>query len=166
MTSTAWRLVPVFCVSLLMAACGFQLRSYNLGASVESYALAGNTDLAIAPALRRSLDQAGLDRVLEGANLLVELLDQRRDRRSVSTTGQTRVAEYETSYGVRYRLLDASGQELLPPTWVQRSRVYRVNRENIVGSAEEQALLEREMLQDVVGQIMRSISIVTQSAAS
>ena len=166
MTSQALRAIPVLFLSVLLMSCGFQLRSYNVGSNVESYALGGNVDLAVVPPLRRTLDQAGLNQVSEGANLLVELLDQRRDRRSVSTTGQTRVAEYETSYGVRYRLLDAAGQELLPPTWVQRSRVYRVNRENIVGSAEEQALLEREMLQEVVGQIMRSISIVTQPAAT
>jgi outer membrane lipopolysaccharide assembly protein LptE/RlpB len=40
-----------------------------------------------------------------------------------------------------------------------------VDAQNIVGSSEEQALLEREMINDLVQQIIRSLDAATREAA-
>lgn len=154
-------------ITLILASCGFQLRSYNFSSAVDSYALIGKTQLGVAQPLRAGLGQAGLQEVeVEQAELVVELLDQRRNRRSVSTAGRARAAEYESSYAVLYRLLDAQGQELAPAIWVERERVFRVDSDNIVGSSEEQALLERELMSDVVGQIIRAMNAVSRPASN
>lgn len=146
-----------------LAGCGFQLRSYNLTASLESYALTGLTRAQVAAPLRRTLTQIGVNEVeAEAADLVIELLDQRNDRRSISTAGNARAEEYELDYAVEYQLLDSSGQVIAAPTWVQRQRVYRIDRGNIVGSSEEQAILTRELMQDVAGQIVRAIDLVTR----
>ena len=147
---------------LVLTGCGFHLRSYNFTANVESFALSGKTRVAVAVPLRTALKQAGLVED-DGAQLVIDLIDQRRDRRSVSTAGQARAAEYETSYSVRYQILDNEGAQLLAPTWIERERVYRIDRDNIVGSSEEQALLERELMQEVVGQIIRSLDAVSRN---
>jgi len=155
------------CVMLTLASCGFQLRSYNFSGAVERYALTGKTQLGVAQPLRKGLRQAGLQEVgLSEAELIVELLDQRRDRRSVSTAGRAAAAEYESSYAVLYRLLDGQGEELAPANWVERERVFRIDSDNIVGSSEEQALLERELMTDVVGQIIRAMGAVSRSASN
>jgi LPS-assembly lipoprotein len=155
------------CVMLLLTSCGFQLRSYNFGGAVENYALAGKTQLQVAAPLRTGLRQAGLQEVdVNEAELIVELLDQRRNRRSVSTAGRARAAEYESSYAVLYRLLDGQGEELAPANWVERERVFRIDSDNIVGSSEEQALLERELMSDVVGQIIRAMDAVSRPASN
>jgi len=158
------------CLSVVMAAlvgCGFHLRTYSFGGSVDNYAIAGKSQLSISAHLRRALKQAGLSEVPPGdATLVVELLDQRRDRRSISVAGRTRAAEYETSYGVQYRLLNGAGVELTAPVWIERERVYRVDRISIVGSSEEQALLERELMQDVAGQIIRAMDTVSRNLES
>ncbi len=154
-------------VTLILASCGFQLRSYNFSGAVDSYALVGKTQLGVAQPLRTGLRQAGLQEVeADQAELIVELLDQRRDRRSVSTAGRARAAEYESSYAVLYRLLDGQGQELAPANWVERERVFRIDSDNIVGSSEEQALLERELMSDVVGQIIRAMDAVSRPASN
>ncbi len=148
-----------------LTSCGFQLRSYDFSSSVDSYALIGKDQLSIAQPLRTGLRQAGLQEMPTGeAAIVVELLDQRRDRRSISTAGRARAAEYETSYSVQYRLLDAAGIELAPATWIERERVFRIDRDNIVGSSEEQALLERELMNDVVGQIIRAMDAVSRNS--
>ena len=67
---------------------------------------------------------------------------------------------------MRYRILTQEGEELLPATWLERERVYRIDRENIVGSSEEQALLERELLQDIAGQIIRTVDIASRKLKS
>ena len=153
-------------VGFMLTGCGFQLRSYAISANVESYSITGRTTrIAVTQPLRRALQQAGVRENNDSPGIVVELIDQRNERRSVSTAGQARAAEYETTYSVQYRLLGADEEELLPPTWVERERVYRIDRDNIVGSSEEQALLERELMQDVVGQIIRSIDAVTRTEA-
>ncbi len=148
---------------VIISGCGFQLRSYGFGGAVDSYALVGRTNMAVVPSLRRQLQQAGVAEVAPGqASIVLELLDQRRDRRSVSTAGGARAAEYETSLAVQYRVLDSSGTELAEPAWIERERVYRIDRGNIVGSSEEQAILERELLDDVAGQMLRVMDTVSR----
>ena len=159
------RLLLLAAVLAGVAGCGFQLRSYNFAGSVDSFAVTGKSRLAISQELRRGLSQAGVNEVsAEDAAIKVEILEQRRDRRSVSVAGSARAAEYETSLAVRYRILGAGSEELAPATWIERQRVYRIDRDNIVGSSEEQALLEAELMQDMVGQIIRAMEAVSRNA--
>ena len=153
-------------LSVILAGCGFELRSYSFSANVASFALTGDTRLAVAEPLRRGLKQAGVTEAPGSAEITVELLDQRRERRAVSTGSGVRAAEYETSYAVRYRVTDAAGTELLAPTWVERARVFRIDRDNIVGSSEEQAILQRELMADIVGQIIRTLDLVSRPAGT
>ncbi|XOV84665.1 MAG: LPS assembly lipoprotein LptE [bacterium] len=152
---------------LSLVGCGFQLRSYSFSGAVDSFALIGKTQLGVAQPLRSRLSQAGLQEVEAGqADMIVKLLDQRRDRRSVSTAGRARAAEYESSYAVLFRLLNGQGQELAPANWIERQRVFRIDADNIVGSSEEQALLERELMSDVVGQIVRAMEAVSRASVN
>jgi LPS-assembly lipoprotein len=155
--------------ALLLGAggCGFHLRSYGFGGSVDSYALVGRTNLEVAESLRRQLDQAGVAEVSPGeAALVLELLDQRRDRRSVSTSDGARAAEYETILAVQYRVLDNAGAELVEPSWIERMRVYRIDRGNIVGTSGEREILERELLDDLAAQLLRVMDTVGQQLQS
>ena len=66
-------------------------------------------------------------------------------------------------YRVQYQILAGDGRVLAPPTWVERQRVYRIDQGNIVGSSEEQSIVQRELLQDIVGQIVRAMDLVSRS---
>ncbi len=157
--------VGLLAATLLVAGCGFQLRSYDFESNVDGFALTGQTGGAVAAQLRQGLIQAGVtEKPAAEASMVVELMDERRNRRSVSTAGQARAAEYELDIGVRYRILNTGEEELLAPTWIERSRIFRIDRDNIVGSSGEQAILERELMQDVVGQIIRSMDAVSRPA--
>jgi LPS-assembly lipoprotein len=155
--------LALYAAILLLASCGFHLRTYNFEAAVESFALASEPRIRVAQPLRQGLLQAGVQETdVASAALVVELLDQRLERRSASTAGQAGAAEYEMTHAVEYRILNGAGEELAPATWVQRDRIFRVDRDNIVGSSEEQALLEAEMTQDLVGQIIRAMDAVSR----
>ncbi|MEM9623277.1 MAG: LPS assembly lipoprotein LptE [Pseudomonadota bacterium] len=162
-TATLQRYGWIVLLMSVLAGCGFQLRSYNFDSAVNGFALTGDTNLAVTEPLRRGLLSAGAAELApDEAGLVVDLLDQREERRSVTSAGQARAAEYEVMYAVRYRLLGPQQEELLAPTWVERERVFRIDRDNIVGSSEEQALLRREMIQDIAGQIVRSMDAVSR----
>ncbi len=149
---------------LLLAGCGFHLRTWDLGISLDSARVEASQRHALAAPLRRVLSQSGVSEADEGeSQIVVKLLDQRRNRRSVSVTGQARAAEYETTLEVRYQVYGADGAELIPPRWVRSERVFRVDQDNIVGNSEEQALLEQEMQNDLIQQILRSLVAVTRT---
>lgn len=162
---------PLLLVLLLalVGGCGFHLRSWDIGSSISSAFVAANARNTLEAPLRRGLRQAGVTEATSAteADVVVELLEDRRERRSVSVSGQARAAEYEMTLGVRYRVLDSAGNELVTPQWLERERVFRIDRDNIVGSSEEQALLEREMESDLVQQIIRTLNaVVPESAGS
>lgn len=155
--------VLLIALALGLTGCGFQLRSYNFEGQVESFALTGQVRSVVAQPLRRTLRQIGLSELdADQAALVVDLVDQDIERRSVSTTGQANTAEYELDYRVRYRLLSGDA-ELLPATWIERARTYRIAGDNIVGSSEEQALLERELVADLVSQIVRTMDVASRN---
>lgn len=158
-----WLTVPLL---LLIGGCGFQLRTWDLGTSIESFYVRDANDNPLASPLRRALRQAGVEEAgnASDAEVVVVLLNSQRGRRSVSVTGQARAAEYEITLGVQYRVLDGQGEELIAERWVRGTRVFRVDRDNIVGTSEEQALLEREIESDLIQQIVRALNAVSGAA--
>lgn len=153
-------------LTALMAGCGFHLRTWDVGTSIESAYVVSNARNPLEGPFTRALRQANVNLAQspEQAEVVVELLDSRRDRRSISVSDQARAAEYETTLGVQYRITDGAGNELVPAQWLERERVFRVDRDNIVGSSEEQALLEREMQSDLVQQMLRALNAAVTDA--
>ncbi len=148
-------------IVIVLSACGFHLRGWDLETSIESAFVAAKPRNTLAGPLRRALAQAGV-RLTEGASqaaVVIELLDQRREYRSVSVTRGARAAEYELMLGA-YFTIRADGQALSEPRWVEVERAYSIDRDNIVGSSEEAALIEEELRADLIQQIVRSLNAV------
>ncbi|MDE0061395.1 MAG: LPS assembly lipoprotein LptE [Gammaproteobacteria bacterium] len=151
---------------LAIAGCGFELRGWDLESSIESVHVTAQPRVRLAGELRRALGQAGvrIEPRASRAEMTVELLDERRGRRTVAVTGSARAAEYEVSITVRFAV--RSGARVLrEPVWLDASRVFVVDRDNIAGTAGEQALIEAELANDLVGQIMRALNAAAASAA-
>lgn len=161
------RLVLLLSLLALTAGCGFHLRTYDLNTAVSSVHISSNGSNFAAEPLRRGLAQAGVElaTVADEAEIAVTLLNQRRDRRSVTVTEQAQTAEYELDLAVQYSVEKPDGEVLVAPRWVEASRIFRVDRVNLVGTSEEQALLEREMINDLVAQIVRALDAATQELA-
>ena len=152
---------------LISSGCGFHPRSWDLEGNVASAKITANQRNPLAEPLGRALRSAGVTIVESGeADLLVELLADRQNRRSISVTDQARAAEYETTLSVQYAVHDKDGNTLSAPRWVRASRTYEVDRNNLVGSSEEQSLLEREMVTDLVQQLIRGINAVVREPGS
>jgi LPS-assembly lipoprotein len=144
---------------LLLSSCGFHLRSWDLGVSMESASVVSESALGLRKALEKSLRQSGvmIVAVEENPNVQLEILDENINRRSVSVTGLARVAEYRLTLTARLRI--SEGEEVLADNRrFVAERTFRLDRDNIVGSSEEQALLTRELRADVVQQIFRTLN--------
>jgi LPS-assembly lipoprotein len=142
-----------------LAACGYHLRTWDLAGNLETARIAANLRNPLTEPLGRALESAGVSLVdTEAADLVIELLDDRAGRRNVAVTSQARVAEYEATLSVQYTVKDRAGKVLIQPTWLSASRVYRVDRGNPVASNQEQTLLEREMVEELVSQVIRGVN--------
>jgi LPS-assembly lipoprotein len=162
MAGVAARFWLAAAVLAALGGCGFQLRGWDVSTEISSAYVTSSPYNPLEQPLRQSLRLAGVSEAAapEGADVVVRLLDARSERRSVSVSEQARVAEYETTLSVYYDVTDPQGRELVPAQWLERARVFRIDRENVVGSREEEALLDREMQNDLVQQIIRSINSV------
>ncbi len=148
-------------VAIVLASCGFHLRGWDLETSIESAYVDANPRIQLATPLRRALSQAGVrltDAPSEAA-VVIELLDQRREQRTVSVTRGARDAEYELTLGARFAIR-AGAEVLSEPRWVQVQSAYSIDRNSIVGNAEEAALIEEELRADLIQQIVRSLNAV------
>jgi LPS-assembly lipoprotein len=148
-------------IASIVAGCGFHLRTWELEGNIETAKITSNLRNPLADPLGRALRSAGVEVVGSGsADVTIELLSDRTSRRAVSVTDQARAAEYQTTLTVVYAVFDAKGEPLAAERSIRASRVYTVDRDNIVGSSEEQALLQREMVEDLVQQIIRGVNAV------
>jgi LPS-assembly lipoprotein len=154
-------LLLAFCIALV-AGCGFQLRGSDLRSSVTRAYVDAVPRHTYAEPLEMALERAGAEIIEAPAAdaLVVELFDERHDRRSISVSDSAVAAEYEVIVGVRYGVRDGAGGRLIEPQWLERSRVYRADRDNILGSSEERALLEREMKQELIQQIISVLDAI------
>lgn len=154
----------VLVCALLLAACGFQLRGMT-ELSFKSLHLQGKT-LTISKELKRTLKTNGIKVIeaTEGAELLVELLSETNEKRIQSLSGGGLVREYELNYTVKFRTRAAT-----EPTWsavqtTQSRRDLSYDDKALLGKAEEEEMLIKDMHQDAVREILRRLSAIKPSA--
>ena len=150
--------------SLLLSACGFDLR----GTGVDNIQLSemqvsaldnnGPTHQSVLEALRVK----GV-RVHGGARYQLELLDEPQQRRAISYSSRAVPAEYELRRLLTFQISNNAGQPLIGPETLSVQRVYVRDRDNVTGSSEEEALLQREMREELTRQLMFRLSRISSS---
>jgi len=158
------RLCAVVCV--LLTGCGFHLRGSDVQENVAGVYVRAAPHVEIAAQLIHDLHGSGvtvLDQFDSNA-VTIDLLEQQQDRRTVSTTEQAQAAEYRLELSVRYRIVGANDVELVAERWASGSRVFPVDRNNLVGTSQQQALMRNEITGDLAAQILRSLAAATKSA--
>ena len=161
------RVVIVAVIALVISGCGFQLRGTGQTTILlESvYLNAIDNSGALARELIDSLEQSGVEFTSNGnAQVSIRLDRERFSRRPVSTTGQINVAEYELTLEVGCEGLTRGGDVLIRPTRIRTERIYTFDSSSLVGSNEEESLLNEEMRRDVIGQLLQRINASMKAA--
>ena len=161
------RVVIVAVIALVISGCGFQLRGTGQTTILlESvYLNAIDNSGALARELIDSLEQSGVEFTSNGnAQVSIRLDRERFSRRPVSTTGRINVAEYELTLEVGFEVLTRGGDVLIPPTRIRTERIYTFDSSSLVGSNEEESLLNEEMRRDVIGQLLQRINASMKAA--
>ena len=75
-------------------------------------------------------------------------------------SGTGRVSELRLRYLYNYRVTDAKGRDLVPPATIELVRDLTYDDSNILAKQQEEALLWRDMENDLVQHLMRKLAAV------
>jgi LPS-assembly lipoprotein len=145
--------------TVLLAGCGFQLRK---APDFVFDSILVNSDSAVANQLRRNLAADGKVQVLSPGQgqpqVVLELPQELRDRVVVGINASGQVREYQLRLRTRFRLRTPQGRELIPETEILQQRDISFNETAVLSKEAEEALLFRDMQNDVVQQLMRRLA--------
>jgi LPS-assembly lipoprotein len=156
-------LAAIACASLL-AACGFQLRGDVVIPFRDLY-ITAPANSPIAADLTRKL-QATNTKLAASAAVAdgrLAIVDEFRDKIILSLSAAGRVIEYQFKLRVAYQLTDSKGAVLIERSEVNLLRNMSYDDAFVLAKQQEEALLFKDMQNDVVQQILRRLSQVKRA---
>lgn len=158
---TALRLTILFLFASLLSGCGFHLRdAVDLPASYQRMAIEGVSPYSeLGLKLKRRLQGNGIE-VVEStaAGVILELGQINYERRLLSVSAVSgKTAEYELHYSVMMSVRDRQGNTLLAAQPLRQLRDYVFDQNNVLGTDNQEAQLREDMVDDLVGQILRRL---------
>lgn len=143
----------------LLSGCGFHLRGPQ-ALDFATVHINVPEQSEFGAQLRRLIATTGTTRVEEDAaraEARLQILANDRGREILSLTGAGKVREYQLVQALRFQLLDRAGKALIPPTGLSARREYTFDDSQVLGKEQEEALLYRDMQNDLVQQLMRRL---------
>lgn len=168
----AGALIVLLLAQALLAGCGFHLRGSDVAGAAGTLVLRlddgtrsgtvtqwqGDGPDALRQAVAASLVEAGV-RLADDAPMRLVLVEESVDRRVVSVARTAGAGEYQFDYTLTWRATGADGATLVPSTKARADSSYRYKANAIMGSAEEESLILRELRRDAARQVVRALRI-------
>ena len=145
-------------LSLWLSACGFHLRGpVQLPEAMKhTYLQGGNRYGEFMTDLRQFLTGSGVTLVdsPKQATAILRILRRGDDRRVLSVGPDGRPREYELYSTVEFDVVGAKGQSMVADQQVDVRRDFYFSEADVLGKANEEALLRREMHRDLARMLM------------
>ena len=158
--------LPLSFCTLLLAACGFQLRG-TADVPFDSIYVPQSAG-GIGLELKRSIQAGTRAKVVDdpkAASAVLEFTEETRLKEILSLTGQGRVREYLLRYRVGFRVHDGKGRDFVSPDTVTLLRDISFNDADVLAKESEELLLYRDMQTDMVQQILRRLAAAKPAPA-
>ena len=147
-------------VLLLLAGCGFQLRSVA-SLPFESLYIDGGGNPALAAEIGRAIQSGTQTRLTDkpaDAQAVLQVLGAAREKRILSLSGAGRVREYQLVYRINFRLIDKDNRDLIASQAIELWRDMAYDDARVLAKEQEEALLYRDMQNDAIIQLMRRLA--------
>ena len=145
--------------TLLVAACGFQLRGTATLPFNSIFVEAPPTSV-FATQVRRAVRAGSGTHVTdqrERAEVILQVIREVQEKQILSLSGGGRVSEYELRYRVLFRLTDSKNREHIPASEIVLKRDFTFNDQQALSKEQEEQLLYRDMRSDAVQQLVRRL---------
>ncbi len=148
---------------LALGGCGFKLRG-DQNYSFQTIAVMPQPGSAIAVQLRRSFGDSvrvlAPEAPLAQAQVVIDILQEQREKIVVGINSSGQVREFQLRIRVKFRVRTPQGLELTPPTDILQQRDISFSESAVLAKEAEDALLYRDMQNDIVQQLMRRLATV------
>jgi len=155
------RLVGIALLTVVLAGCGFHLRSEaRLPAALQTLRIEGVDPVSpLGRDLRNALARAGATVVATdaGATSTLRVGTNRITTEVLSVGGNARANEYTMRYSVEFDVVAAAGENLVPRQLIELTREFTFDATQALGVAAEQDLLTQELQREMVQRILRRI---------
>lgn len=156
--------VSMFCLALL-TACGFQLRGTgsNYGTlPFTSVYVDGSENSNFINTLKRYITASGTEVTSDpkAAEAIIDVLRESQDKSILSRNSQGRVREYTLQYTLQFRVRNNQNAILLPASEIVLRRTISFNESAVLAKESEEAMLYRDMQNDMVQQVVRRIAAI------
>jgi LPS-assembly lipoprotein len=160
------RILVMLCV-LTLAACGFHLRGMQ-DMPFKTLYIQKKKDSPLAKDLQRSLANSGVQVIQtpENAEMLLDLMEEKTDKKILSLGGSGKVKEYEIVYHVELRMRDASTETWGAPQAIEIRRDYSYDDTQLLAKDYEESRLYSDMRADATREIMRRLNAQKPSGKS
>jgi LPS-assembly lipoprotein len=149
--------------SLVLAGCGFKLRS-SQNFAFSTIAIMPNPGGAVALELRRSFGDSvrvlALNEPLNKAQVVLDILQEQREKIVVGINSAGLVREFQLRIRVKFRIRTPEGLELKPDGEILQQRDISFNESAVLAKEAEEGLLYRDMQSDIVQQLLRRLATV------
>lgn len=149
-------------LSLLLGACGFQLRGHGVtgtGFAFHSIYIRASAETPFIVSLRQALKLNKLEvkPAAEQADLVLDVASERTDKQilALSTGGQ--VLEYLLRYSVSLRAYDRQQREWLPAREIMLQRNFPYDNTQVLAKQQEELMFYQDMRSDAVLIVLRSL---------
>ena len=151
------------CGALLLGGCGFKL-SRPTSYAFRSIHVAGSTLSGLGPELQLQLQATGVVEVItdprqvERAELVLELLQDLREKVVIGRTSTGAVRENQLRLRVKFRVRNREGIERIPEMELVQQRDITFNESYVLAKTSEETLLYANMQTDMAQQILRRLA--------
>lgn len=146
--------------TLLLSACGFQLRGEAGMPFTTLYLEAANPNTAMIADLRRILEfnKVHLVNSAEQAEVILNIVSEYPNKQILTLGGSGRVTEFQLNYKVSLRAYDLKRNDWIPAEEMVLRREYSYDDTKILAKEQEEAMIYQNLRSDMVQQIVRRLS--------
>lgn len=160
-TFSQWRWLALGFV-VVLSACGFQMQG-RAPLPFETLYISVPQNSQSGADLRRAIRASSPDtQIIEDPAVpyqaQLQQISETRSSREISLNAQGRVEEYELTLVYVFRIVDANGDNILPPTTLVAVRDLPFDDRVVQAKEGEQATLFKQMQKSLIARVMRRIS--------
>jgi len=160
------RRLLAFILVISLSACGFQLRgSYSL--PWDTLYLSWPENNPIYADVKRGIEASSPTRIVtdpKTAQASLIVLADLPTKSILSLSGTGLVREYQLTRTFVYKIQDADGKELVPSNQIILQRAMTFDDAHLFAKEAEEAMIMKEMQQDMVMQLLRRLAAMKQKS--
>lgn len=154
-------------IVLLMAGCGFKLRG-SIDLPYKLAYVSGTMSADLRQNLVRSIEVGTNVKITPNprqADLLIDILQDQTSKQILSYNGAGQITAYRIVALIKFRVLDALGNEIIPESDVFMTRDMDFSISTVLASENLEQELVASMRMDLTNQILRRISALSKNKA-